>query len=76
MKHNNSKNIIDAGNIIGDYYHKKFLEFQAKTGFKIAGGSAVTNSSEQVKKRLVTDINLLNSKERKSLLESGNLFNN
>jgi hypothetical protein len=76
MKHNNSKNIIDADNIIGDYYHKKFLEFQAKTGFKITGGSAVTNSSEQVKKRLVTDINLLNSKERKSLLESGNLFNN
>jgi hypothetical protein len=76
MKHYNSKNIINAGNIIGEYYHKKFIEFQAKSGFKITGGSELSIGSEQVKKRLVTDINLLNSKERKILIMNELLLNN
>lgn len=76
MKNNNSKNNIESTIVIGEYSHKKFLKYQATTGFKITGGSDVIYSSEQVKKRLVSDVNLLSSKEKRSLLEIGNLFNN
>lgn len=76
MNNNNNKKIIDNNSIIGEYYHKKYLEFQAKRGYKITGGSEANYRSEEIKKRLVSDINLLGSQERKILIINETLFNN
>ena len=76
MNNDNNKKIINNNTIIGEYYHKKYLEFQAKSGYKITGGSEGNYRSDEIKKRLVSDINLLSSKERKILIMNEILFNN
>jgi hypothetical protein len=74
FKNMNNIKINTKTNLIGQAGHKKFLEIQALYGFAQRGGTVI--SSEEHAKRISSDVNFLNSSEKKSLIFNETIFNN
>jgi hypothetical protein len=67
---------ITTQNLIGDINHKGFLELQSAYGIAQRGGSIISNYSNDHAKRLVSDVNLLSSKERKKIIFNETIYGN
>lgn len=63
-------------NLIGELYHRSFIKIQAYYGFAQRGGVICPYVSGQHLKRLVSDVNILTSKENKQLIFSESVFSN
>lgn len=61
-------------NLIGQTDHKNFLEIQSAYGFAQRGGTAVP--FDQKAKRLVNDVNILNSGEVRNIIFNETIFSN
>lgn len=78
MKTNRNFNTTDitTNNLIGEIGHRHFLELQATFGFAQRGGVKFPLGNSNHTKRLVSDVNLLNSQEQKQLIFSEVIFSN
>ncbi|MDP3556210.1 MAG: hypothetical protein Q8T03_02480 [Bacteroidota bacterium] len=78
MKNNKSKytNTLISENLIGDQSHRNFLEIQVEFGIEQRGGAFPFNIIPIHITRLVDEVNLLSSQEKKQLIFSGTIFNN
>jgi hypothetical protein len=63
-------------NLIGEVAFKNFLELQATIGTVQRGGLYPKNASKEYLTRLVSDVNLLSAKEKRSIIFSEAIFNN
>jgi hypothetical protein len=63
-------------NLIGNPEHQFFLKLQANYGNTQRGGVVLPYGTDEHKKRLVNDVNLLNSVETKQLIFSEIIFSN
>jgi len=63
-------------NLIGEHHHKQFINLQAAYGFAQRGGVKFPFSNEKHVKRLVSEVNLLSSQEKRQLIFSENIFSN
>ena len=78
MNNNRSKYTKELvnNNLIGDQSHREFLEVQSEFGIAQRGGAFPFNIIPTHVNRLVSDVNLLTSLEKKQLIFSGTIFNN
>lgn len=74
-KHTNSK-INLTTNLLGNTNHRNFLQIQASYGLAQRGGVQYPYINSTHASRLVSDINLLTSKETKQLIFSEIIFSN
>lgn len=63
-------------NLIGETRHRHFLNLQASYGFSQRGGVQFPFAGHKHNKRLVTDVNILNSSENKHLIFSESIYSN
>jgi hypothetical protein len=70
----NNIKINTKTNLIGQTDHKNFLELQSNYGFAQRGGTAVPFTPKA--KRLVSDVNILNSHEVKNIIFNETIFSN
>ena len=63
-------------NLIGEKRHRDFLQVQADYGYSQRGGVLFPFASNKHSKRLVSDINILNSTENKHVLFSQPIYSN
>ena len=63
-------------NLIGEQSHRDFLEVQSEFGIAQCGGAFPFHIIPTHVNRLVSDVNLLTSQEKKQLIFSGTIFNN
>jgi hypothetical protein len=63
-------------NLIGDSNHRNYLITQAAYGFAQRGGVQFPYISSSHATRLVSDVNILTSKENKHLIFSESIFSN
>lgn len=63
-------------NLIGDVQHKQFIELQAGYGIAQRGGTQLPAISGTYYKRLVSNINLLDPSETRSLVFGETLISN
>jgi hypothetical protein len=68
--------ISDTSNLIGNPEHQHYLKLQSTYGNTQRGGVVLPYGTDEHKKRLVSDINLLNSIETKQLIFSEIIFSN
>ncbi len=75
---NNSKNTkaFISKNLIGDEAHKDFLAIQAEFGAAQHGGAYPFNLTTSHVNRLISDVNILTSLEKKQMIFSGTIFTN
>lgn len=75
---NNSKNTkaLISQNLIGNEAYKDFLAIQAEFGAAQHGGAYPFNLIPPHVKRLISDVNILTSLEKKQLIFSGTIFTN
>lgn len=78
MNNNRPKytNALVNNNLIGDQSHRNFIELQAGFGIAQRGGAFPFNIIPTHVNRLVSDVNLLTSQEKKQLIFLGTIFNN
>ena len=67
---------LNSINLIGDTTHRDFLELQAIYGFAQRGGTVFQDTKVSHTNRLVSDVNILTSYERKQIIFSLPIFNN
>ncbi|MGZ3883972.1 MAG: hypothetical protein ACXVP0_08850 [Bacteroidia bacterium] len=70
-----SQQKITSINLIGQDDHKQFLELQAAIGIAQRGGSTFYGPAKH-EQRLVSDVNLLTSGEKRKLIFSEFIFSN
>lgn len=75
MKSKNT-NTISTANLIGQNNFKQFLEIQAAYGYAQRGGSKIPGFEKSQAKRLVSDVNILESAELKKLVFNEIIFGN
>lgn len=63
-------------NLLGENDYRTYLELQAEYGFSQRGGLQFPYASEKHSKRLVSDLNILTSKENRQLIFSESIFCN
>lgn len=68
--------INSTTNLIGEDNHRYFLELQATFGVAQRGGVKFPFPNEAHIKRLVSDVNILSSQEKKQLIFSEVIFSN
>ncbi len=68
--------IATQTNLIGETRHRHFLNLQASYGFSQRGGVQFPFAGHKHSKRLVSDVNILTSKENKHLIFSESIFSN
>ncbi len=74
-KHTHTK-IATSTNLIGETSHRHYLSIQAAYGFAQRGGVQFPYISSSHATRLVSDVNILTSKENKQLVFSETIFSN
>ena len=62
---------IDSINLLNNNQFLAFLEFEAEYSAVVRGGSLSSFLGNQERKRLVSDINLLSTREKLNLINSG-----
>lgn len=75
MKTNHTKT-THKNNLIGEANFQQFLEIQAAYGYSQRGGSTLPGYFNVQSKRLVSDINILESSELKKLVFNELIFGN
>ena len=68
--------ITTSANVIGDSNHRNYLTIQASYGFAQRGGVQFPYISSSHANRLVSDVNILTSRENKQLVFSETIFSN
>ncbi len=63
-------------NLIGEKDFRTYLQLQAEYGFSQRGGVQFPFAGHKHAKRLISDVNILTSKENKQLIFSESIFNN
>lgn len=74
-KHIDTK-ITTETNLIGENNYRQYLQQQADYGFSQRGGVWYPFASNQHNKRLISDVNVLTSKEHKQLIFSESILCN
>ena len=74
-KHTDLK-IATSTNLIGENSHRNYLTVQAAYGFAQRGGVQFPYISSSHANRLISNINILTSKENKQLVFSESIFSN
>ena len=74
-KYTNTK-IVATTNLIGEISHQSFLQIQVAYGFAHRGGVLFPSSSSVHATRLISDVNILTSKENKQIIFSEPVFSN
>lgn len=74
-KHTHTKNAAST-NLIGESNHRNYLTVQAAYGFAQRGGVQFPYISSSHATRLVSDVNILTSRENKQLVFSESIFSN
>ena len=74
-KNNNTKTETTT-NLIGETFYRNYLQLQAAYGFAQRGGVQFPFSGNVHSKRLVSDVNVLTSKENKHLVFSETIYSN
>lgn len=72
----NKTNIKSSAELIGQQNYKQYLEIQATYGFAQRGGTKVPFYESSQSKRLVSNINILESAELKKLVFNEIIFGN
>lgn len=74
----NSKNINTktTSNLIGQNKFRQFLDIQSVYGFAQRGGSIISAQNKTQSKRLVSDVNILESAELKKIVFNELIFGN
>lgn len=68
--------IATSTNIIGQSHHRNYLIIQASYGFAHRGGVQFPYSNSSHINRLVSNVNILTSKENKQVVFSETIFSN
>lgn len=76
MNSNKHINTATSKNLIGESRHRNFLKLQANYGFSQRGGVQFPYASNEHSKRLISDVNILTSRENKHLIFSESIFSN
>lgn len=78
MKNKSSytKTTIQSNNLIGNNGHRQFIQLQASLGIAQRGGVKYPYYNQHHDVRLVSDVNILSSKENKQLIFSEQIFSN
>ena len=74
-KYTNTK-IVATTNLIGEVSHRSFLQIQATYGLAHRGGVQFPSASSVHATRLISDVNILTSKENKQLIFLESIFSN
>lgn len=76
MKNNNINIQIPSINLLNNAHFLTFLEIEAEYNSVIKGGSISSFISQEERKRLVTEINFLNRREKRNLIFQGFIGSN
>lgn len=63
-------------NLIGELQHRRYIQLQAAYGVAQRGGVVFPLYEEKHSKRLVSDVNILSSREHRQLVFSESIFSN
>lgn len=63
-------------NLIGEIQHRQYIRLQAAYGVAHRGGVVFPLYEERHNRRLVSDVNLLSSREHRQLVFSETIFSN
>ena len=72
----NNIKIDTKTNLIGNQNHKQFLKLQSTYGIAQRGGAIIPTFSVNHSKRIVSDVNLLSTKEVKQLIFNETIYSN
>ncbi len=65
-----------SSNLIGELQHRHYIRLQAAYGVAQRGGVVFPLYEEKHNKRLVSDVNILSSREHRQLVFSESIFSN
>lgn len=65
-----------SANLIGELQHRQYLRLQAAYGVAQRGGVVLPLFEEKHNTRLVSDVNILSSREHRQLVFSESIFSN